>query len=47
MLADDSTISQHEAAEIRAEAERLLRHAGAVGVLPNGHSENRGFGSTA
>ena len=34
MLADDSTISQHEAAEIRAEAERLLRHAGAVGVLP-------------
>ena len=33
-LADDSTISQQEAAEIRAEAERLLRNAVAVGVFP-------------
>lgn len=34
MLTDDSTISQQEAAEIRAEAERLLRDAGAVGLFP-------------
>jgi len=34
MLADDCSISEDEAAAIRAEADRLLRDSGAVGVFP-------------
>lgn len=34
MLTDDSTISQQEATEIRAEARRLLHDAGAIGLFP-------------
>lgn len=34
MLADDCSISEDDAAAIRAEADRLLREAGAVGVFP-------------
>ena len=34
MLADDCSISEDEASAIRAEADRLLRAAGAVGIFP-------------